>query len=265
VRRTTQTRIRFCVLMAAACLAVSALRGQETKDVAPSPSARFPAAWYPPDNDVTSTMAPVKGAPYEARTMMGGAQPGVLIEQEALHARDSAGRTRIDTLQTRLKDGAPVTVHAVEVDDPVSHCSFHWLEPWVDKNEPTATVSCMPRTLHYGAQPMWASVASMKAAEEHPSSMETDRNEPLGERTFDGVRATGVRHTRIIQAVPTGEPQTIVTEMWVSSEMKEVVALYPKAPDNYSLELRDIKLREPDPKLFYPPADYKIVSAGTQP
>jgi hypothetical protein len=251
--------------MAAACLAVSPLRGQETRDVAPAPSARFPAAWYPPDNDVTYTMAPVKGAPYEARVMMGGPYPGLPIEQETLHARDSAGRTRIDTLQTRLKDGRPVTVHAVEVDDPVSHCSFHWLEPWVDKNAPTATVSCMTRTLHYNGQPMWLSVASMQAAEEHPSSMETDRNEPLGERTFDGVRATGVRHTRIIQAVPTGEPQTIVTEMWVSSEMKEVVALYPKAPDNFSLELRDIKLREPDPKLFYPPADYKIVSASTQP
>ena len=251
--------------MVAACVAVSPLRGQETTDIAPGPSARFPAAWYPPDNDVTSTTAPVKGAPYEARTMMGGAQPGVLIEQEALHARDSAGRTRIDTLQTRLKDGVPATVHAVEVSDPVSHCSFHWFEPWVDKSEPTATVSCMPRTLHYSGQPMWLSFASMQAAEEHPSSMETDRNEPLGERTFDGVHATGVRHTRIIQAVPTGEPQTIVTEIWVSSEMKEVVALYPKAPDDFSIELRDIKLREPDPKLFHPPANYKIESVPSHP
>ena len=257
--------MRFCVLFAAAWLAVTPLGGQETTDVAPAPSGRFPSAWYPPDNDVTSTMAPVKGAPYEARTMMGGPQPGMLIEQEALHARDSAGRTRIDTPQTRLKDGAPVKVHAVEVDDPVSHCSFHWLEPWVDKSEPTATVSCMPRTLHYSGQPMWLSFASMQAAEEHPSSMETDHNEPLGIRTFDGVRATGVRHTRIIQAVPTGKPQTIVTEIWVSSEMKEVVALYPKGPDNYSLELRDIKLGEPDPGLFYPPANYTIKPTSTQP
>jgi hypothetical protein len=210
-------------------------------------------------------MAPVKSAPYEARTMMGGPQPGILIEQEALHARDSAGRTRIDTVQTRLKDGAPVAVHAVEVDDPVSHCSFHWLEPWVDKSEPTATVSCMPRTLHYSGQPMWLSFASMHASEEHPSSIEIDRNEPLGERAFDGVRATGVRHTRIIQAVPTDKPQTIVTEIWVSSEMKEVVALYPKGPDNYSLELRDIKLREPDAKLFYPPAGYKIELTTSHP
>jgi hypothetical protein len=254
-----------CLAVALSWLAIVPVAAQDKTDVAPPPSPRFPAAWYPPDNDVTSTMAPVKGAPYEARTMMGGPQPGMLIEQEALHARDSAGRTRIDTSQMRLKDGAPVTVHAVEVDDPVSHCSFHWLEPWVDKSEPTATVSCMPRTLHYSGQSMWLSVASMQAAEEHPSSMETDRNEPLGIRTFDGVRATGVRHTRIIQAVPTGKPQTIVTEIWVSSEMKEVVALYPKVPDSYSLELRDIKLREPDAGLFYPPANYKINPTGTQP
>ena len=256
---------RLALMVALLWLTVAPLSAQEKTDVAPPPSARFPAAWYPADNDVTSTMTPVKGAPYEARTMMGGTQPGTLIELEALHARDSAGRTRIDTLQTRLKDGQPVTVHEVEIDDPVSHCSFHWLEPWVDKSEPTATVSCMPRTVHYGGQPMWLSFASMQAAEEHPSPMETDHNEPLGVRTFDGVRATGVRHTRIIQANKADKPQTIVTEIWVSSEMKEVVAMYPKAPDSYSLELRDIKLREPEAGMFYPPANYKIVPVSNQP
>jgi hypothetical protein len=265
VRRTAPTRIRFCVLIAAACLAVSPLRGQETTDVAPAPSARFPAAWYPPDNDVTSTMAPVKGAPYEARIIMAGQKPGLPSEQEPLQARDGAGRQRTETLQVRLdRDGRPITVRAVEVSDPVTHCGFQWGEPWVDKSQPTATVSCMPRTLHYNAKPMWASVSSMQA-EEHPSSMETDRNEPLGERTFGAVRATGVRHTRIIQTAPTDTPKTMVTEFWVSAEMKELVALYQEFPDGFNMELRDIKLREPDPKLFYPPADYKIVPAGTQP
>jgi hypothetical protein len=94
------TWFQCCLLIAFACLAVTPLAGQETTDVAPPPSARLPAAWYPPDNDVTSTMTPVKGAPYEARTMMGGPYPGLPIEQEALHARDGAGRTRIDTLET---------------------------------------------------------------------------------------------------------------------------------------------------------------------
>jgi hypothetical protein len=266
VSYTAQTRIRFGLLLAAAWLAVSPIRGQETTDVAPAPSARFPAAWYPPDNDVTSTMAPVKGAPYEARIIMAGQRPGLPIEQEPLQARDGAGRQRTETLQIRLdRDGRPITVRDVEVSDPVTHCGFRWIEPWVDKSEPTATVSCMPRTLHYGAKPMWASVASMQVAEEHPSSTETDHNEPLGERIFGGVRATGVRHTRIIQTAPTDNPQTMVTEFWVSTEMKELVAMYQEFPDGFSMELREIQLREPDAGLFYPPANYKIKPTSAHP
>jgi hypothetical protein len=256
---------RFCLQAALVWLAVLPVGAQDATDVAPPPSARFPAAWYPPDNNVTSTMQPVKGAPYEAHMIMAGQHPGLSVEEQPLQARDSAGRMRSETLETRLKDGAPATVRAVEVDDPVSHCSFEWREPWVDKSAPTATVHCMPRTLHYGAQPMWSSVLSMQTAEEHPSSMETDRNESLGERTFDGVRAMGVRHTRIIKTTESGEAQTIVTEIWVAPEMKELVAIYPKSPDSYSLELRDIHLREPDPKLFYPPANYKIEPISSHP
>ena len=112
---------------------------------------------------------------------------------------------------------------------------------------------------------MWASVTSMQVAEEHPSSTETDRNEPLGERTFGGVQATGVRHTRIIQTAPTGKPQRMVTEFWVSTELKELVAMYQEFPDGFSMELREIQLREPDATLFYPPANYKINPTGTQP
>ena len=74
---------RLVLLVASLWLAATPLSGQETTDVAPPPSARFPAAWYPSDNDVTHTMTPVKGGPYEARTMMGGPQPGTLIELEA--------------------------------------------------------------------------------------------------------------------------------------------------------------------------------------
>ena len=95
--------------------------------------------------------------------------------------------------------------------------------------------------------------------------METDRNEPLGERTFNGVRATGVRHTRIIQTAPTDTPQTMVTKFWVSTEMKELVAMYQEFPDGFSMELREIQLREPDAGLFYPPANYKIKPTSAHP
>jgi hypothetical protein len=55
-----------------------------------------------------------------------------------------------------------------------------------------------------------------------------------------------------------------VTEFWVSTEMKEVVAMR-VPPMGYMLGLRDIKLREPDAKLFYPPANYKIVLTSNHP
>jgi hypothetical protein len=55
-----------------------------------------------------------------------------------------------------------------------------------------------------------------------------------------------------------------VTEFWVSTEMKEVVAMR-VPPLGYMLELRDIKLREPDVKLFYPPTGYKIVPTSNHP
>ena len=267
MRRTAQTRIRFFVLIAAACLAVSPLKGQETTDVAPTPSARFPAAWYPPDDDVTHTMAPVKGAPYEARVVMSSEQYGkAAVEQATPQARDAAGRTRTETIQSRLGlDGKLVEVREVEVSDAVSHCMFHWAEPWVGKNAPTATVSCMPRTLHYNAQPMWASVASMKPGEEHPRPQEADQTEAIGERTFDGVRAVGFRRVKIIKNPDPKQTQTIESEIWTAPEMKEIVAIYVKGPGGYGIELRDIKLREPDAGLFYPPANYKIVPAGTQP
>jgi hypothetical protein len=257
---------RLALLIAFLWLTIAPLSAQETTDVAPPPSARFPAEWYPPDSDVTSTTTPVKGAPYEARLVMNGGQPGVSVAQEPLYARDSAGRMRSETIQSRLgQDGKPVEVREVEVSDTVSHCGFYWLEPWVNDSVPTATVSCMPRTLHYNGPAMWASVISMKAAEEHPSSMETDHNVPLGERSFDGVRAVGVRHTRILQPTTPENVQTTVAELWASTEMKEVVAMRQEFPDGFQFELRDIKLREPDPKMFYPPAGYKIVLTSNHP
>jgi hypothetical protein len=268
VSRTVQTRIRFCVLMVAACVAVSPLRGQETTDIAPGPSVRFPAAWYPPDNDVTSTMAPVKGAPYEARVVMSSEQYGkVPVEQATLQARDATGRTRTESSMgpRTTQDGRQVQVREVSISDPVSHCSFQWEEPWGAAGMPRATVQCMPRTVHFNEQSMWSSVASIKPGEEHPSPDETDQTEAIGGRTFDGIRAVGFRRVRILKSPDPKQTQTIESEVWTAPEMKEIVAIYVKGPGGYGIELRDIKLREPDPKLFYPPANYKIEPIPSHP
>jgi hypothetical protein len=163
------------------------------------------------------------------------------------------------------QDGKQVEAREVEVDDPVSHCSFHWIEPWVNESTPTATVQCMPRTMHYSEQSMWSSVSSMKPGEEHPSPDETDQTEALGERSFDGVRAVGFRRISIIKNPHPEQTQTIESEMWVAPEMKEIVAIHVKGPGGYDMELRDMKLREPDAALFYPPANYAIMPTSNHP
>jgi hypothetical protein len=255
------------VLSALAWLVIAPLAGQEKMEVAPPPSARFPAAWYPPDNNVTSTMQSVVGSPYEARLVTEGRYPGLPIQQEPLQARDSAGRMRSESSMgpRTAQDGKQVEAREVEVDDPVSHCSFHWIEPWVNESAPTATVQCMPRTVHYSEQSMWSSVSSMKPGEEHPSPDETDHTEAMGERTFDGVRAVGFRRISIIKNPHTEQTQTIESEIWVAPEMKEIVAIHVKGPGGYGMELRDIKLREPDAALFYPPANYAIMLTSNHP
>lgn len=78
--------------------------------------------------------------------VINGGQPGMPIEREPLYARDSEGRTRTEEIQYCAgADGKPVQVRTVEVNDAVTHCGFHWTEPWVEKSPPIATVSCMPR------------------------------------------------------------------------------------------------------------------------
>lgn len=255
------------LFIAAMWLAVTPLVAQDVTNVAAPPSARFPAAWYPPDNDVTYTMTPVTGAAYEAHVVQSNSLGRTPVEQAPLQARDSAGRTRTESgMGSRTaQDGTQVEVREVGINDPVSHCSFQWEEPWAAAGTPTATVQCMPRTVHYSGQSMWSSVASMRPGEEHPSPDETDQTESIGERTFDGVRAVGFRRIRIIKNPHPDQTQTIESEIWTAPEMKEIVAIHVKGAGGYGIELRDIQLHEPDPKLFYPPASYKIEPLPSHP
>jgi hypothetical protein len=262
---------QIAVVIAFAWLAVLPLAAQDKVDIAPPPSARFPAAWYPSDNNVSYRSAPVTGAPYTARLVQhgemngGAALSGGAARDRPMQARDSAGRMRSETPEIRLKDGKPVAVRSVRVDDPVSHCSFEWREPWVDTGAPTASVQCMTRTLHLNDQPaMWSVVASTKAGEEHPSPDETDVTEAMGERTFDGVRAVGLRRVTTVKGASPQQTQIIDSEMWSAPTMKEIVAIYVKGAMGY-IELEEIQLQEPDAKLFYPPAGYEIVPTSSHP
>jgi hypothetical protein len=85
---------------------------------------------------------------------------------------------------------------------------------------------------------------------------------------MEGVMVNGVRTTRTIPAGQIGNerPITIVTEVWMSPELKTVV--YSKRSDprmgEQTFRLSNITRTEPNPALFAVPADFKVVE-GPQP
>ena len=86
--------------------------------------------------------------------------------------------------------------------------------------------------------------------------------EDLGSETMQGVTVTGTRTTRTIPVGQIGNdaPISIVTEVWMSPELKTVV--YSKRSDPrmgvQTFQLTNITRGEPDPSLFTVPAGFSI-------
>ena len=252
-------------LLVFALLTMGFAQGQQEMNIAPAPSDRFPASWYPADSDVTYTTAPQPGAPYSGTMVMSFA--GMSFSQSALQARDSAGRMRTETNMPRLsagRSGTIIQVREVEVSDPVSHCSFRWTEPWLGPGDPVATVTCMPRTVRYTKGGLGSDALRTKITEEHPYPDQVRLTEPLGERSFGDVKASGVRVTITTTKPTTNDVKTHASELWYSAELKEVIAMRPGLGSGLpSFELTEVHRGESDPGLFYPPALYKIRPAGS--
>jgi hypothetical protein len=89
--------------------------------------------------------------------------------------------------------------------------------------------------------------------------------EDLGEKNFEGVIAKGKKQVMKIAAGSIGNERDleIVTETWVSEQLKE--AVYTRHSDprfgETITKLSNIKLGEPPSSLFEVPADYKVESS----
>ena len=89
------------------------------------------------------------------------------------------------------------------------------------------------------------------------------KSESLGERDFDGVRATG---TRLTTTIPAGEisndrPIEIVSEQWYAKSLKTTVMTKHSDPwaGDFTSRLTEISTNDPDPGLFAVPSGYGIV------
>ena len=236
------------------------------------PSSRFPASWYPVDNDVTYTSAAQRGAPYTATLVVTWRlrEPDGMTKtlvKSGLQARDGAGRKREEMAMSGPDEqGGGITAHEVSVNDPVSHCNFRWMEPWVAPGPPRAMVSCMPRTLHYTEQNIYADAIASQA-EQVISAQDFQRSfRAAGDPSASRVskpRACGAQRTG--SAAPSSTV-VLTTEIWYSQELQELLELrqtlepetQPGEGPLPDFKLTQIRRGEPDEKLFYPPEGYKI-------
>lgn len=236
-----------------------AVGAQESKqlvrvDVAPPPSERFPAEWYP-ENSYASMDGPVVGAPFTGTTILktttpvGAGRPPIEIVMHDLTMRDTAGRTRSEESVVGI-DGP----RQIEVNDVVRHCQFRWDEPARDVSQQVAQVTCY-RKLSWTDDGMEAKM-TRQIPIDVKNQWETDHIEPLGEKKIDGLKVFGVRLTR--KAIVSGGSNYSVDSWW-SPELRELLLFQPVGVGfNTSIEMTNIRRGEPDSALFYPPAGWRI-------
>lgn len=246
-------------------------------DTAPMLPDRFPASWYPAEDNVTHTLALNKNLPYTATAVMTDQYESngeaITHKSSTLRARDSAGRSYEEVEGGSLMDAQGQTIPSrfITVTDPVSHCDFRWVEPTIEPEKPVALVKCLPRTIQWINQDIWAdawkSYLLMETKEQHASNGSALLLEPLGKRTFGEAHAEGLRATATNTDLQTGEVRRTVTEIWYSNDIRELVLLKSEAINGAGVlqknqtplfELTDIKRVEPTSTLFYPPQGYEI-------
>lgn len=101
------------------------------------------------------------------------------------------------------------------------------------------------------------------------SSKYETKNEDLGTQNIEGVQAEGTRSTTTIPAGAVGNerPIDIVYERWYSKDLRLIVVSKHNDPriGEQTYRLTNIRREEPDPKLFAPPTEYRIIEGGPQP
>ena len=195
----------------------------------------------------------VKGAPYSAEgvtTVKMKLADGTQIDRSvtARIYRESAGRERREQTVVGLEtlDPAKDVFAVVIIVDPVSGYRY--------------TLNPGTRDAHrLSLAALWNPAVSSPAMTPPVAAGPT---ESLGERTIEGYKAIGTRTTITIPAGQAGNdrPMTIVTEAWISVELKVLLLSRHSDPRGGDMEykLTKIKRGEPSPELFQVPAGYTI-------
>jgi hypothetical protein len=214
---------------------------------------------------------PIKGAPYTAtittesiQTLPDGNR--IVQKHTTSVARDSQGRMRQEISLPAIAGLAPEKVpHLVVVSDPVSEESFtlNLTDKSVVRKPLGRRATLVTKEETRVPAPEGAHIMKIEAERAHSKSRQRMemKQESLGMKVIEGVSAEGFRSTRTIAAGEVGneKPIEIVSEQWISSELKAVI--YSKRSDprtgDQIMQMTNIQRVEPPASLFTVPLDFK--------
>lgn len=214
---------------------------------------------------------PVVNVPYTAEETTSELRTGNWweVKVRVSVARDSLGRTvRRHRINTMVVNGA---VHpnytVVTINDPSARTFSEWIEGVEDETSITVSASypsCSPRwpaeahetLIGTGPGAIVAYDKEWLLSHRTQSPMYTDiHSELLGEQMVEGHSVEGLRTTKVIPG-NAGMPDAVWTgDRWYSPELQLVLveSSTPRPGETRRVELKNIRLVEPDPDLFKAP------------
>jgi hypothetical protein len=204
----------------------------------------------------------VKGQPYSLiektttlRTLADGTTMRTTHAERKI--RDVEGRTRVEMLHEFKGE---VTVTVVTISDPVART-----RTTLNVRQKMAYVFHVPE--QKDPAPPVEKLAEVRGGTPHPGP--NFQVEKLDGKIVSGVFAEGTRTTRVIPVGMEGNDREIrvVTEQWVSPDLKIVVARSVDDPRSAqsTMEVSDLRRVDPEAAVFQVPADYKMVAQPVGP
>lgn len=222
------------------------------------------------------TPNPVIGQPYSAERIHENVQTladGTHINQHSTFEkvfRDSSGRERLERDVMAMPMNNDPGVPVVEITDPIS--AYRYVLD--DTNKVAHRIQLQTRKVpsaavrsETGPPGVLGGIIGALPTAAPPGPRDGERpafaHEDLGTQTIEGVLSHGRKTT---MTYPIGfqgndRPIVVTSELWMAEDLKVMVLSKHNDPRSgeSTTQLTNISRTEPDPALFQPPAEYKIV------
>ncbi len=179
--------------------------------------------------------------------------------------RDLSGRTRNERAMSPSINGKSLNLPMTpQIFDPVAGYCY-----CLDTVKRIAHRVALPKeikTINPGERLVFPMMKSFTPGEKFNPKDLSFAKEDLGTKTIEGI---SVRGSRRIMTYPAGsvgndKPLQQTTEIWMSPELNATILSKTSDPLSGAMiyTLANVKMTEPDPKLFQIPSDYMVVDEG---